>query len=281
MLASRIIARFVVPGLLMAAAAPAQAQGRLEAQYTAYLANIPIGSGNWTIDITDTQYSAAATGSTSGLLRAFTGGQGSSAARGTVSNGKLVSSIYAATISSRKKSDEIRLTIANGAVKDFRIDPPPEDDPDRVPVTEAHRQNILDPMTASLLRVPGDGALMAPESCQRKVSVFDGRMRYDLELAYKRMDTVKADKGYAGAVLVCSVYFTPLGGHDPSRSAIKYLVKQRDMEVWLAPIAGTRVLVPFRLQGPTPIGEAVLEASQFVSNPLPTKASITTTTKTQ
>jgi hypothetical protein len=37
------------------------------------------------------------------------------------------------------------------------------------------------------------------------------------------------------------------------------------MEVWLAPIAGTRVLVPFRAQGPTPIGEAVMEATQFVT----------------
>jgi hypothetical protein len=37
------------------------------------------------------------------------------------------------------------------------------------------------------------------------------------------------------------------------------------MEIWLAPIAGTRVLVPFRAQGPTPIGQAVMEATQFVT----------------
>jgi hypothetical protein len=55
--------------------------------------------------------------------------------------------------------------------------------------------------------------------------------------------------------------------------AIKYLAKLRDMEVWLAPIAGTRVLVPFRAEGPTPIGHAVMEATQFVSVPSPTRAS--------
>jgi len=49
--------------------------------------------------------------------------------------------------------------------------------------------------------------------------------------------------------------------------------KLRDIEVWLAPIAGTRVLVPFRMQGPTPIGKFVLEANQFVSAPIPTRAS--------
>jgi hypothetical protein len=65
-----------------------------------------------------------------------------------------------------------------------------------------------------------------------------------------------------------------VAGYIPSRAAIKYLAKQRDMEVWLAPITGTRVLVPFRAQGPTAIGQAVLEALEFVSVPVPTRASV-------
>ncbi len=87
------------------------------------------------------------------------------------------------------------------------------------------------------------------------------------------MDNVKAKKGYAGPVVVCAAYFSPVAGFIPSRASIKYLSKQRDMEVWLAPIAGTRILVPFRAQGPTPIGQAVLEASEFVSVPQPARAS--------
>jgi hypothetical protein len=66
-----------------------------------------------------------------------------------------------------------------------------------------------------------------------------------------------------------------VAGYIPSRAAIKYLAKQRDMEVWLAPITGTRVLVPFRAQGPTPIGQAILEAYEFVAVPVPTRASAT------
>jgi hypothetical protein len=69
------------------------------------------------------------------------------------------------------------------------------------------------------------------------------------------------------------VYFSPVAGYIPSRASIKYLSKQRDMEVWLAPIAGTRVLVPYRAQGPTPIGQAVLEAFEFVSVPIAARAS--------
>ena len=81
----------------------ASAQGRLEARYSATLAGIPIGSGSWTIESTETQYTATVNGTTSGLLRAFTGGQGNATARGTLNGGKLVSSIYAATITSAQE----------------------------------------------------------------------------------------------------------------------------------------------------------------------------------
>jgi len=282
-LASRIVIGFVACGLVSVVAAPdvARAQAKLDAQYTATLAGLPIGSGNWVIEFGDTNYSAAANGTTTGLLRAFTGGQGTTAARGTLSGSRAMSSIYAATISTRRKSDEIRLTIANGSVKDFKVDPPQDDDPERVPLTEANRQNVLDPMTASMVRVLGNGDLLTPDACQRKLSVFDGRMRYDLDLAFKRMDKVKAEKGYAGPVVVCAIYFEPVAGHIPTRTAIKYMTNLRDMEVWLAPVAGTRMLVPFRAQGPTPVGEAILEATQFVSLPLPTKAAVTTSPKTE
>ncbi len=259
---------------------PAAAQGKLEAHYTASLAGLPIGEGTWTIDVGDTQYSATANGVTTGLLRAFTGGQGSTTAHGTLQAGRPISSTYAASIATSRKTDEIRLTLANGNVKDFTVDPPQDQDPERVPITEAHQRGVLDPMTSTLVRMPGTGDPVTAEACQQTAAVFDGRLRYDLKMAYKRMEMVKADKGYAGPVVVCAVYFSPVAGYIPSRTAIKYLTKERDIEVWLAPIAGTRLLVPFRAQAPTPVGRAVLEAHEFVSVATPTRASANGT-KTQ
>jgi Protein of unknown function (DUF3108) len=128
---------------------------------------------------------------------------------------------------------------------------------------------VLDPMTASLIRVSGNGDTFVPEACQRTLPVFDGRMRYDLQLAFKHLEKVKSEHGYQGTVVVCSVYFTPVAGHVPERSTIKYLTEQRDMELWLAPIAGTRLLVPYRASIPTPIGIGVLQATQFASVPRP------------
>jgi hypothetical protein len=43
------------------------------------------------------------------------------------------------------------------------------------------------------------------------------------------------------------------------------------MEIWLAPIAGTRVLVPYRLTIPTPLGTGKLEATHFITTAMPPK----------
>ena len=134
-------------------------------------------------------------------------------------------------------------------------------------MSDADRRGVVDPMSSTLNRVGGNGDPVSPLACARKVAVFDGRVRYDLRSEFKRIETVKAERGYQGPVVVCAVYFEPISGYVPNRPVIKYLVALRDAEVWLAPIAGTRVLVPFRFSMPTPLGMGVLQATQFVSAP--------------
>jgi hypothetical protein len=272
---ARLIGAIVLAVALADAAGAAHAQGHLDAAYVVTLSGLPIGKGTWTIDVGDDQYTASASGATSGVLRIFASGQGSSAVRGAVTAGQPVPSTYASRIVADKRSDDVRILFGGGAVKEYTADPPTMPSPDRVPITDAHRRGVSDPLTASLIRVAGNGDTFAPEVCQRSIPVFDGRMRYDLQLAFKHLDKVNAERGYQGTVLVCSVYFVPLAGHVPDRSAIKYLVEQRDMELWLAPIAGTRLMVPYRASIPTPIGLGVLQATQFVSAPRPPRAAAT------
>lgn len=257
-------------------AAPAAAQGRLDAKYEASLAGIPVGRGGWTIEISEDSYSAAAQGGTSGLLKAFSGGSGTGSSAGRVVVGSLLPSTYSATTLSSKKTEAIKMVLAAGYVKEFSIEPEPPADPDRLPITDAHRRNVLDPMTGSLLRVPGTGDVLAADSCRTGTAIFDGRMRYDLKLDYKRMENVKAEKGYHGQAVVCALYFTPVSGYIPDRAAIKYLAAQRNIEVWFVPIAGTRVLVPFKVTVPTPLGTAALEATEFVTTAAPPKTAAKT-----
>ncbi|WP_296513992.1 DUF3108 domain-containing protein [Rhodopseudomonas sp.] len=250
----------------------AVAQGVLDARYEASLAGIPIGKGAWVIEIDVDQYSASASGGTSGLLQVFSGGHGTGESQGRITNGQLVPTSYAASTTSKKKTESIRMTLVGGNVKESAIEPEPPVDADRIPVVEAHRLGVFDPMTGSFLLAPGTGDPVNAAACHASTPVFDGRMRYDLKFDFKRIETVKADKGYHGPAVVCALYFTPISGYIPDRAAIKYLIEQRNMEVWLVPIAGTRVLVPFRVKIPTPLGNAVLEATQFVTTASPPKS---------
>lgn len=250
----------------------AQAQGKLEARYTASLAGIPLGSGTWVIDVGPEQYTAVASGRTNGLVSLISSGSGSGGSRGTIAGASMIPTTYTSSTVTDKKTDEVRMTLRAGAVKEAVAEPPLEEGPDRVPVTEAHRKGVVDPLSAAMISVGGKGDVLGPDACKRKIGIFDGRQRADIELVYKRMDQVKADKGYQGPVVVCQVLYMPVAGHRPERPAIKYLIAQRDMEMWLAPIAGTRVLVPFRFQVPTPYGQGVLQATYFVANPQPKQA---------
>jgi hypothetical protein len=268
--AARFRIAFLCAGALVGLFAPdASAQGRLEAQYEASLAGIPVGRGAWNVEIGDDAYTASAFGGTTGILKTIANGSGTGAAQGRVVNGALVPQAYQASTTTSRKSEAIHITLANGNVKEFGIEPEPPVDADRIPVTDAHKKGVFDPMTSSLLRVPGNADPLGPDACRTGAAVFDGRMRYDLKLDFKRMETVKADRGYHGPAVVCSVYFTPVAGYIPDRPVIKYLAGQRNIEIAFAPIPGTRILVPFRMVIPTPLGTAMLEATSFVTQATP------------
>ncbi len=261
--------------MLLAALPSASAQGRLDARYEATLSGIPVGTGAWSVDISDDQFSASASGGTAGLLKAFTGGSGTGAAQGRVVNGFPVATNYSASTTTSKKTEAVHMMLSNGTIREYGIEPEPPVDPDRIPVTDAHRRGVFDPMTGSMLRAPAGADPLSPDVCRAGAAIFDGRMRYDLKLDFKRMEMVRAEKGYHGPALVCAVYFSPVAGYIPDRPVIKYLIAQRDIEIAFVPVAGTRILVPFRMRIPTPLGPATLEATQFITQATPPRVAKT------
>lgn len=259
----------VAAALIIFPPVAATGQSKLEARYDVTLAGITIGKGGWIVEIAEDQYAVAASGRISGVMSALTNGQGAAASRGSLNGGRIQATTYAVNVTSDGKADEVRMSLKDGAVKMVTAEPPLPPHPHRVPVTEAHRRGVIDPISAGIVVLGGNGDLLVPQVCQRTISVFDGRQRYDLAFAFKRIDKVKAEKGYQGPVVVCSVAYQPMAGHRTDRAAVTFLSQSRDIEVWYAPVAGTRVLVPFRLSIPTLLGTAVLAANQFVTSPTP------------
>jgi hypothetical protein len=240
----------------------AHADSRLDAHYKVSVAGIAIGKSNIDVVIGGAEYTSVANGRASGMLRALLSGEGTVNTRGAVVDGRLVPASFTSSTTRDDEKAAVKMTFAGGDVKDLTAEISAPDE-ERVPVTADHRKGIVDPLTALLVRVDGAGDVVAADACRRTLAIFDGRRRFDLALSFKRIDQVKAAKGYAGPAVVCAVAFKPVAGHRPGSTLVKYLTGGRDIELTLAPIAGTRLLAPFRLSIANMLGNMVIEATEF------------------
>ncbi len=245
------------------ASAPGHADGRVDARYRISIAGLELGRASLLIEVGASSYVASGSARITGVLQAVSQGRGTAGARGALGREKLSPQAFTMEAVSDRKAEAIRLVLAANTVKDIAVEPPVKESSDRVPVTDADKKGVLDPMTGSLILVPGKGDLLTADSCNRTIPIFDGRQRYDLALSYMRTEAVKAENGYAGDALVCRIAYQPVSGHRPDRSAVKYMMKNKDIYVWLVPIPGTRLLMPFRASVATAIGTAQLEAVSF------------------
>jgi hypothetical protein len=267
----KVVARLVVvlaSLLLDAGLGLAAAQAKLDAAYTATLLGLPIGQISWTVELRNSHFTAAATGGITGLLRIFSDGHGDVAAHGTLAGGRPVASNFVLKLIAGKWSDEVRIVFKGDKAQEYVTAPPPKPSPNQIPITDAHRIGVVDPMTALLVYIPGTGETTVPEACERTVAIFDGHTRYNLRLGFKRIDKVNSGTGYQGPVVVCSAKFLPVAGYDPKHFLVTYLAAQHNVEISLAPIAGSRLMVPYRLSMPTPMGLGILQATKFEALPI-------------
>jgi hypothetical protein len=65
----------------------------------------------------------------------------------------------------------------------------------------------------------------------------------------------------------CSMGYEPIAGHHASTPLVKYLSEGRDMEMALAPVAGMRLLAPFRVSVVSMLANLVIEANRFEATP--------------
>lgn len=250
------------------AVGPVMADGRLEARYKLSLGGLELGRAAFLIEVDEAGYTASGSARLTGMVQAISSGRGAAGARGAIERGALVPRSFAMEAETDRKSEAIKLTMSGAAVTDMTVEPPVDQAPDRIPVTDKDKRNTLDPMSAILVMVPGTDAPVSAKACERVLSIFDGRQRYDIELSFERMEDVKAERGYSGPSVVCRVAYRPVSGHRPSRKGVKYMMNNKEMYVWLAPVAGTRMLVPFRASVTTLLGVAEFEAQSFVTEPM-------------
>jgi hypothetical protein len=248
---------------------PAIAGGAVEARYAVTFTGVAIGTGALVVEVNDEGYSAAGSAMVAGLLQMVTGGKGTAAARGQFIDGRVVPISYSGNSESHERSQEVRLSGAAGTIREVVILPKRPERPDRVPVTEEHRKDVVDPMSAAIMPVAGDGDVTGPDACKRTLPIFDGEYRYDLVFSFERNDRAKDVKGYSGPLAVCRVEYRPVAGHRAGRKQVKELSENRNIFVWLAPIAGTRIVMPLRVSFASKVGTFIVQATHFMSEAKP------------
>ena len=242
---------------------PAAAQAEtLRIRYTVALLGLSLGTAQLSGAVSADGYKLEASAKLSGIGAVMGKSNGAASASGAIVKGRLSPATYATTAANSKETRTVRMAITGGAVSGLDVSPPFEDRPGRVPLTEEAKRNIVDPLAAVLMTVPPGQALLSPAACDRTIPVFDGNTRFDVALSFRAMRRVSG-KGYEGDVAVCGARYRPLAGHRPDRKATKFMTDNKNIEVWLAPLEGPHLLVPYFVSVATQIGTTTLSADEF------------------
>jgi hypothetical protein len=148
--------------LLMAALdGDAHAEGNLEASYTISFAHIRVGDITATVMVGDSEYAISARGRAGGVMTVLVDGEASFTARGTIKDDHPVPTTFTSKIVSNAETSDVTMVIDEGSVKELAATPLPGRD--RVPVTEANRHRIVDPLTAMMFSAAAGGEGLSKE----------------------------------------------------------------------------------------------------------------------
>lgn len=267
--AAAFIACLLASAALSGAAAPPSSAGitTLKATYAISIAGITVGRAEAESRFSATGYAAAIVGSTSGMSKLVSDASARLSGNGHISGSEVLPATYDMATVENGFSTHVTMAMRQGAVTSVVALPELAEAPDRVPVTPAHKTNVVDPLSAFLVPLDHPGIPIGHRACNRTVKVFDGWTRYDVQLFYK--DTRAVDGGadtYSGRIIVCGARYVPVAGHRSSRKAVQDMADNKRLEVWLAPVANEPVLVPFRILIGTDLGDLIIYATRFTTD---------------
>ncbi len=124
---------------------------------------------------------------------------------------------------------------------------------DTVPLERKHLKGVLDPLSAVLALTRTGGK----SPCGRKVAIFDGQQRFDLELYFRRRQPLGQ-----GKAIVCRVKYRPMAGYR-ANDETKAMSRSTGIEIVFRPVAGAGLMVPDQITVPTISGPIGLKAEKI------------------
>lgn len=236
---------------LLALVLPAQAAEpwpqAVEARYKLKFNGLPVGHISFSSKVGPKSYSLTSNGEVSVLFGAFKW-TGLAKVAGTVEGAEPAPKSYSFDWKRNKKGGLINLGFDARKATQISVEPPSSKHDDTVPLTEAHKTGVVDPLSAIMaLTVSGKG-----DPCERRARVFDGKQRYDIVFEPKKKMTIPASKVGEPAIsaVVCRATYQPVAGHRDNKDSKTYAAN-RDAEVTLRRVPGSDLMVPHSVVVPT------------------------------
>jgi len=146
-------------------------------------------------------------------------------------------------------SGAVDMGFSKASVSTLVAHPAPLRAADMVPVKGEHLEGVLDPLSAILALTHNQSS----SPCGRKVAVFDGQQRFDLELYTRR----RAAAGES-ADLVCRVKYRPISGYR-ANAETKAMARNTGIEIAFRPESDAGLMVPYSVKIPMTAGPIRLQ----------------------
>jgi hypothetical protein len=236
----------------------------LEVAYEIHIGGFHLASVRLVEVVDEDRYLAVTKLTTKGLAEAIDSSDIKAVSTGAVEGRLVIPRSYNSDVTTTDNHQLVGLVFDGG--KPLPVDSHPVYDLTRYPVLPELKLNTLDPLSAAVFVTMGSSA-NAEQRCGRTVPIFDGKRRYNLTLSYVGNDKISLGRnGYNGGkpvkALMCRAHYERVAGFKPPKPGRKP-PKWPEIDVWLAPIEGTKFLVPVRMQASTEFGGVVVRAVEL------------------
>ncbi len=171
--------------------------------------------------------------------------------------GRIQPDLYTASLTRAGANRRIAVAFANGTVGAVAVIPPIAGGSAGTRPIGSQARGVIDPLSA--LAIPAAPAGMAPLSaCGRTQRVFDGLTRYDVELFPSRVETIVLAQTPVES-MVCRAQLRPVNA--PNTRRWPEALPRYGALVWLAPLAGARLLLPVRIETDLRWSRLILETT--------------------
>jgi hypothetical protein len=224
---------------------------RLSADYKITLNSFEIGTLHFKSSVGANTYSAESKVELSALFGAVSW-NGTIRSSGTFRAAREMPGAYAFDFVGSAGAGAVSMVFNQTGVSSLTVRPGRALYPDTVPLKSSHLKDVLDPLSAAIALTRSD----ASTPCGRKVKIFDGLQRFDLELYFRHQESVGNSRA-----IVCRAKYVPIAGYR-NNSETRALSRSTGIEIVFRPTSVTDITLPDEITVPTFSGPVVLKAQR-------------------